>query len=135
MGGAVGAAELEKRMNDDLQEALAEILNKTTQGVEAGVGFLQRELPEVIQQLLVWHMVKSAVTCLFFLTATCALAYGTARMWKWCLSEDDGSQVLCVFPGLAVLVSGYLTLASNSWLQILIAPKLYLIEYAASLVK
>lgn len=43
----------------------------------------------------------------------------------------------CIFLGIAGVISAMLTLTSLNltWLQILIAPKIYLIEYAASLAK
>lgn len=37
-------------MNDQLQEALASIIDKTISGIEAGAAFLQAELPDVIHQ-------------------------------------------------------------------------------------
>lgn len=122
-------------MNDDLQKALAEILNKTTQGVEAGVGFLQRELPDVVQQLLVWHAVRSAVFCLFAFLIAGLLGYAAKRLWNWLSEEDDGSQIFAAFPAAFSLLFVFIALHQSDWLQILLAPKLYLIEYAASLVK
>lgn len=40
-------------MNEQLQQALATILNKSIEGIDAGVEFMQAELPEVIEQLLI----------------------------------------------------------------------------------
>ena len=122
-------------MNDDLQKALAEILNKSTKGVEASVGFLQRELPDVIQQLLIWHGVKSAIFFVISMLATVLMAWGTKRIWVWARAEDDGSEPLVVFPAFLVGVSFLFCVNQLDWLQIMVAPKLYLIEYAASLAK
>ena len=41
-------------MNEQLQQALVAILNKTVASVEAGANFLAAEIPDVIQQLLMW---------------------------------------------------------------------------------
>ena len=131
-------------MNDDLQKALAEILNKTAQGVEAGVGFLQRELPEVVQQVLIWHGVKSAVyfTSSVLLAVMLALLakkmWGHGRAYKNSDYYDDGREQRFVASGVAAVASGGAIASAVyniTWLQILLAPKLYLIEYAASLVK
>lgn len=122
-------------MNDDLQKALAEILNKTTQGAEAGVGFLQRELPDVVQQLLVWHGVKSAVFFVILLSLSLISAWATKRVWTWAREEDEGDEAATLFPAGAAVVLCVSAFGNLDWLQILLAPKLYLIEYAASLVK
>jgi len=131
-------------MNDDLQKALAEILNKTTQGVEAGVGFLQRELPDVVQQLLIWHGIRSAFYFLIAVVVSGALAkiaftlwdagkaYTTKNLWD----EGKGWRFFgAAVSGVFALLTGFIAINTLAWLQILLAPKLYLIEYAASLVK
>ena len=38
-------------MNDKLQEALVEIINKATTGIDNTVSFLSDQLPDVVQQL------------------------------------------------------------------------------------
>lgn len=130
-------------MNDDLQKALAEILKKTTQGVEAGVGFLQRELPDVVQQILIWHGVNSAI---FFVLGLAILAYcpwKSKKLWDKGTEVENANKHACVDGYIyGVLTCWFLSavglvivFTNLTWLQILIAPKLYLIEYAASLVK
>lgn len=130
-------------MNDDLQKALAEILNKTTQGVEAGVGFLQRELPEVVQQILIWHGVKSAIFFSIGLGMLIGALWGAKKFWRaGCAAHEEneyadqeGYVVGFCACAVASTVGATVLLANITWLQILLAPKLYLIEYAASLVK
>jgi len=46
---------------DLLKQALAQILNKATSGIEKSVDFLNAQLPEVIEQLLLWKMWESLV--------------------------------------------------------------------------
>jgi hypothetical protein len=48
-------------MNEQLQQALSAILNKTMSGVDAGISFLSSEIPDVIHQLLVWKMAQASV--------------------------------------------------------------------------
>lgn len=116
-------------MNDELQKALAAMLSKTTSAVEAGVGFLQAELPEVIQQLLMWHMVKSAVFFTIALSAFMFCAWALKRCW-----DNDEFDAMC-FALIGAIVTFTVALCNITWLQILLAPKVYLIEYAASLAK
>ena len=51
-------------MNEQLQNALAEILGKTLNGIDAASAFFFSELPDVIQQLLTWYAVKGLLLCL-----------------------------------------------------------------------
>ncbi len=131
-------------MNDELQEALLAIITGTINAASAAKAFLMSELPDVIHQLLLWKAVASGLRCGLFLVL--AIATGVAA---WVLLKkavnyvpksryDDGAH-LCI-PGVicAVVcpVVFFVGVCTNfTWLQILIAPKIYLIEYAASLVK
>lgn len=123
-------------MDNELQKALAQILNKTVSAAEAGVAFLQKELPEVIQQLLMWKAVESAI---YFLTALVVLwfcFYAIRKVWAYSKTPSGGgSEAMIMFPGVAAGFSVWGMLQHTDWLKILIAPKLYLIEFAASLVK
>lgn len=122
-------------MDKELQQALAAMLNKTVSGIEAGAQFLQEQLPEVIQQLLLWKAVESGVVFSAFLIATFLSAYCTRRFWLWVSEDDSGGEPFVLVP---ITLTGLLLLGackSLEWLQILIAPKVYLIEYAASLTK
>lgn len=135
-------------MNEQLQTALAAAINKAGQGVEAGVSFLQSELPDVINQLLTWKLVSSLIymgtTIAAILVATVLLKKGFQLAARQRNEEDgrighDSGFWLTFWVGVATFVVALILLAmvlnSFKWLQILIAPKLYLIEYAASLAK
>ncbi len=132
-------------MNEQLKQALAAVMNKTMAGVEAGASFLQAELPEVIQQLLWWKLAQGIFIAL--MAGAFAFAYYRFVMAifkaarETFLKDSYGEQevlaivgfivggVLCFF-ALFIFAKSALTV-----LQILIAPKVYLIEYAASLAK
>ncbi len=125
-------------MNEQLQEALASLLSKTVSGIDAGTAFLQTELPDVIQQLLVWKAAVSGMSMIGFF----ALAYAIYRLNKWqmhywngVLEHDellDHPEAIFNLFQIAWLIP-LVHLWSIDWLQIWLAPKIYLIEYAASL--
>lgn len=141
-------------MNEQLQQALTAILNKTMSGVDAGVNFLSAEIPDVIHQLLLWKMVYSLLIFIggsILLIITVVFVYKQTRRvkkqddrsyptYKANLSFDSSGEV---HPGiLAVIIGGCFGagfgiggMTDLTWLQIWIAPKIYLIEYAASLAK
>ena len=46
-------------MNEQLQAALAEIITKVSNGADSAVAFLSGQLPDVVQQLLMWKLVAN----------------------------------------------------------------------------
>lgn len=126
-------------MNEQLQNALALILGKTVTAAQAGAEFLMAELPDVIHQLLIWKAIMSGLQSLLAITLTVVGVYGYYRLFKWDMKNSSYGEkgfpsFLGGIAGVAVLTAaGFLF--SMDWLQILIAPKIYLIEYAASLTK
>lgn len=130
-------------MNDELQKALAAILSKTTNALEAGVNFLQAELPDVIRQLLVWHATKSAIHFVLTTLVCAALVTVSVKFFKAAkgykpknIYDDPVFQwMACAASGVFAFFALMTAMNMLDWLQILVAPKLYLIEYAASLAK
>ncbi|AZU97844.1 TMhelix containing protein [Vibrio phage LP.2] len=127
-------------MNEQLQNALAAILGKTIEGIDASVEFMQAELPDVISQLLIWYGAKSAIMCTLGILAVLLSAIAWLKWVKHCKKDDEGyhdefdmymiPSVLCIVPAIFAAMS-----INLEWLQIWIAPKIWLIEYAASLTK
>lgn len=163
-------------MNEELQNALVNFVSMITSAAETAGGFAAEQMPEVIEQLLLWTATISAAWFLLgvFLFLNCMLALyekggifsiaiGRARQARanaeaayeagerWTRFGHGGSSVTSVrYDGIMVRcaaieggtpyallsVAGLTISASNlEWLKILIAPKVWLIEYAAGLVK
>ncbi|MCP4955604.1 MAG: hypothetical protein GY919_08275 [Photobacterium aquimaris] len=125
-------------MNENLQNALTEILNKATSGIDTSVEFMQAELPDVITQLLTWYAVYNGALTLLALLIIAVIAMGWVKLIKINNQSEYGVDVEDFV--IAVMVSTILfvvaiVLFNLEWLQILIAPKIWLIEYAATLVK
>ena len=151
-----------------LDEALARLINRSVDAAESVAGgisqatgdataFLVAEIPDVIQQLLVWHAIESL---LWFLPGVLLLASPWFVYWKWggrgeptepyygevryveTLTHnrlggiDQDAAFVLVLGGAAATLAGF-AIAMNSleWLQILVAPKLYLLEYARVLLR
>jgi len=126
---------------ESLNEALATLINQATTGIDASMGFLQAEIPDVIVQLLMWHGVKSGILCLFGLillvTSIKLIPKHVKKTWDWGESEGAGMEAFTMFwilPVIVVLIV-CVKMINLTWLQIWIAPKVWLLEYAASLVK
>ena len=126
-------------MNEELQKALGELLSKANNGIDAAGVFLAAELPDVIQQLLMWHAVKSLITfvlCLLIPFIIYRVSINVAR--KTFLKEGNDA---FEFPHMIIpmvfigIIAPTICLAKINivWLQIWLAPKVWLIEYAAKL--
>lgn len=149
-------------MNEQANKVLAELLQKASSGIDAAVSFSQAQIPDVIHQLLVWNFIHSLIwtvialasipLVVWFVRIQCKKQeigtigregyswekgnprYATTLIWDY-----KGELNLTIIPFSAVLFGWALfvfsTIANPTWLKIWLAPKLYLIEYAASLMK
>ena len=125
-------------MNEQLQAAITALIEKASNGADAGFAFLTAEIPDVVYQLLLWHGVKSFVTSIIVLLLIPVWVYFDRKVYHVaCKSDDDGDLWLgwgvwgCILRIPAFILA--CTYLSIDWLQILIAPKVWLIEYVASL--
>lgn len=126
-------------MNDQLQKALADIIISASTSIADGVNFLQAQIPDVIYQLLAWQMTLSIIQCVVALLIAILLVYLDVKMYNFYKNSSDKDDMLFFYgmlgllPRLSWLVP--IGLFNLKWLQIWIAPKIFLIEYAATLVK
>lgn len=118
------------------EQILIDIINNATQFKH----FVLDQLPDVLQQLLRWKLVESVVHNVVAM----AIAIAWFKFTKFFLNRHsemglyDGGRVgIEISIGIVSTVS-LITLVvfiNITWLKILVSPKVYLIEYAASLVK
>jgi hypothetical protein len=124
-------------MNEQLQNVLTDLIVTAT----AAKDFVLSELPDVINQLLMWKMIESIIyTFIGVAMLGCIAAYWLVLYKHWDRWKEIGSdpEFAFFFPGgvaTLLLFVGACFVINITWLQILIAPKVYLIEYAASLAK
>lgn len=140
-------------MEEQANKILVELLQKAVGGIDAAVSFSQAQIPDVVHQLLVWNIVSSLLAQLFggvaILLAIQVRRYAlkakaNGETWvahdgrpndRWFVSSFSYDCLLGAIPAL-LTVSGVLAFFMNfDWLKIWLAPKLYLLEYAASLIK
>lgn len=130
---------------EQLNEALAKLITQATAGNDTSVDFLQAQLPDVIVQLLMWHGVKSGILfvigILIFIGLVIADIYFGNKLYK-ILEEGNDTEsfwLFYIFIGsmfrATLLAAINITFLNLTWLQIWIAPKVWLIEYAARLVQ
>lgn len=137
-------------MNEQLQQSLVKIITQATESIDASVSFLNGQLPDVIGQLLQWKLLSASLTVMLSLgvvIASCLVIKRLTRkpdqhkgnfFWWWNGSrhEVEFSFVISVCLVLVASVMAVINFIISLYemLQIMIAPKIYLIEYASSLV-
>ena len=131
-------------MNEELKnkanEVLLQLLNKATEVGEVAMA----EIPLVVQELLTYNFVTSLVGFICWLSVAIGSWYGVYRFFKWGLSKNNGGktniyihdmEAMAIFaPFMALMLSPWFLL-NTAWLKIWLAPRVYLLEYAASLIK
>lgn len=149
-----------------LNDALVQIIQSTQGAVEKGIGFLSEQIPDVVQQLLLWKFVESLVwgsvgililvlVGFFLLAATkpAELIQPTPpvegdRYYRkpreeykdtfWRDSNGKLEETIMIPIGTSVvgiIIAFFFLMNLTTALQIYVAPKVFLIEYASHLVK
>lgn len=127
-------------MNEQANKILADLLQKASNGIDAAVSFSQSQIPDVIHQLLLWNFAVSIIFSFFGAALFVAAQYGTWRGIKYLRKEWAGDDFIQHPEAIFLLMLWLITLLplgwlNLTWLKIWLAPKLYIIEYAAHLVK
>lgn len=160
-------------MNEQANKILVDLLQKAGDGIDAAVSFSQAQIPDVVNQLLIWKAVSSFLSfsigmALIFIGPKLIIRFYKMAKSSHAAAIDNakkdyeegkpwtryspGSSVTSVtfdsingsgwaitlIAGIAFIVLFITSLAfvtEFDWLKIWLAPKLYLLEYTASLIK
>jgi len=152
-------------MNEQLQntmnEAATALIEKAMSGLDSATGFLQAEIPEYVYQLMLWYGVKSAIMCavavliiplwIFIFRKSIKMrneakqAYRNNESWTRfgggepsdvsSHSYDIQANMIPLWVASIVFLAIFLLFINLEWIQIWIAPKVWLVEYASDLIK
>jgi hypothetical protein len=144
-------------MKEELQTALADLISKTLQGVDASKDFLTSEIPDVIEQLLMWHGIYSFIVFMLMAFWFMLAIYFNVKQYKFWKNIIGDKEKIKKLPRFLRLYNGeevewgvvvplnliqllhfiplVFMIENLAWLQIWIAPKVWLIEYMGRLVK
>jgi len=122
-----------------LEQSLIDAINLAKVTGTNVVSVLSREVPDITEQLVKYNLLKLSIqTCLYFLAAVallCLTKYLFKRI-KEC-GEGDGVEymIAIVGSGIALLLLIFGIGELLNLLKLVTAPKLWLLEYAAKLLK
>ena len=143
-------------MNEQLETQLVEILQSVSTSVGDAKEFIITELPDVVQQVLSWYTVLSVVENIIAIILLVLVVYMIRNMLvkpesmstanviqrlsfmkdNYAENGIDHSPGVLLWAAAAVIMFAVAMSKLNIvFLKILIAPKLWLIEYAATLGK
>jgi len=150
-------------MNEQANKVLADLLQKASNGIDAAVSFSQAQIPDVVHQLLIWNFTKSLLMTVIAFASVYPVVWILRRSWQripdgvfrsgdgyscengrtkyvptlmWDKYGEISFTIMIPAPILVFWATWFfMTVLDLTWLKIWIAPKLYLLEYAASLIK
>lgn len=125
-------------MNEQANKILADLLQKASNGIDAAVSFSQAQVPDVIHQLLVWNAVSSLMFQAIAILMVMGFLLTVKKAWEIAEGHSgaDFFAFLYIVCGALASIIMFVGFWFNfDWLKIWLAPKLYLIEYAATLIK
>ena len=120
-------------MNNELQSAILKLIEKS---IDHGTSFLETQMPDVISQILTYNFAMSflgSVLSVIWLGLTIAFTKKAIKRAQSMVNGSTEEALICVLifiNWLACLVFLIISLCHLDWVQIWLAPKLYLIEYA-----
>ena len=123
--------------NELLNQVLAENIEKASNGVGQAIDFTMEQAPEVVSQVLMWNLaysgIKFAASMLLVIIVIFLIKLHIKAIKESKYADEASDHPEILFWGFSFLPVS--VLFNMEWLKIYIAPKVWLIEYAASLVK
>lgn len=132
-----------------IQNTLEQALVKSIEGIQKTgtqlVDALYQQAPEVVEQLLMWHGIEALIQ---FIVAILALAlpfihykvanhmYQKLKVHEW--HDESGYWITTCVSGVAFIafsLTCFFNYVNLKWLKIWLAPKVYLLEYLAEMMK
>lgn len=126
-------------MDEKLKEALNSLATKSIEGIQSGITQIQIATPGLIDEFLRWKLAGSIFFFLFGLVFLYFFSKTWARFKKLYNSKEEywnGNDIaLCVLGCFCFLIGSVTSLVNLfDMLKIIIAPRIYLIDYAINVI-
>lgn len=129
---------MDQQLEAKASELLVKMIDVTVQSMSDVVEFGKQQIPEVIHQLLMWNALKASIWVVVAIVFSVFICTVVNRAKSGLNESESGLGTFVQIVGwlIAMIVGG--TMFMVNLLQaayIMIAPKVWLIEYAAELIK
>ena len=129
---------------NETDKQLAEVLKKGLETAEKTGNFIVEQAPDLIRQLLIWKTVEYSVYVILGISLIIYFYRWIKKVSKEMKENEDDfedyfmdsfANILIAIGQLSLLIIGMILIAENlqDLIQIVFAPKIYLIEYSAKL--
>ena len=129
---------MEQKLEEKATDLLVKMIDITVQSVSDVVEFGKQQIPDIINQLLMWKIAESGVWLVFGIVFLVVGLFFSNHYYNR-LEELEGGMGMAVriVGSFISLLAGSIMIVQNllSVLYIWLAPKVWLIEYGAELVK
>ena len=139
-------------INDNLQNAVAQVLLAAIQTAKQTGDWMKGQLPDVVHQLMTWRLVSDIVSIVLALVFITFFALSAKKFTKLYAQEKAKSKdrwfdatdmpggiawIVWLIIGGVVTIAFFVIAVANIYdaLEIWFAPKVWLLEYAAHLLK
>lgn len=126
-------------MNEELQKQIADILKQAMAVAQHGGQWLSGQVPDVLNQLIAWTITVAAVSAVCLIVMVIITFKVEKKVRAFMLDDTDWAPAYAIF--IVVMIILYIT---AGWymldtvldgIKAFVAPKLFLLEYAAHLIK
>jgi len=127
-------------MNEELQQALLKMIEGFTASAQGAAEFTVDKAPEVVQQLLFYQTIKQSVFFIFLSFVFALSVYFLLMVRKQIKEKQFCSDELFIGCSFLILAAIFMILVDvfiviPRMLKLLIAPDLYVLEYAARFIQ
>lgn len=129
---------MDQKLEEKATDLLVKMIDVTVQSVSDVVEFGKQQIPDIINQLLMWKMAESSVWMVFGIVILVVGLFFSNYYYNRLEEAEQGLGMCIRIIGSTIsLVAGSIIIISNllDVLYILLAPKVWLIEYGAELMK
>lgn len=129
-------------MNEETQNLInskiTELLSWLEEAGKTGSSFVVEQTPLYIQELLAWNFWYSLMWFIFGVGLWVVASLFTIPAFKadWDYDNKDFGKKMCIFPALICFMIGLFIWPENfTWLQIKLAPRVWLVEYLQGMIQ
>jgi len=123
-------------MNKELLQEFLPIVTKTKESILAGIEVLEKQVPQVVNEIFKWESSISVIGIVLGLIFI-IIAIIIVKNWKklWAIAYDKDNELGLAIGLIILSITGITMFIYNTckMINILVAPRLYLLNYISGL--